>query len=200
MTLEIFIALSAFAFVGSITPGPNNLMLMASGINYGFARSLPHMFGIGVGFSIMILLVGFGLMELFKTYPAIYSVLRVAGIGYLLYLAYKIATAEPSEKKADEQASGKPFTFLQAALFQWVNPKAWMMVITAITTYAPSSQPVYSVLMIALIFILVMLPSISTWVVLGTQMQRFLNNPIKVRIFNRIAAALLVASLIPVFF
>ena len=199
MTVELFIALAAFAFVGSVTPGPNNLMLMASGINYGFARSLPHMFGIGVGFTVMILLVGFGLMEVFETYPVTHTILRVVGITYLLYLAYKIATAAPPEKH-DSAADSKPLTFLQAALFQWVNPKAWMMVVTAITTYASASEGIYSILIIAFIFALIMLPSISTWVILGTQLQRFLNNPKKVKIFNRCAAGLLVLSLYPIFF
>jgi len=124
MTLELFSALVAFAFVTVITPGPNNLMLMVSGANFGFRRTVPHMLGIGLGFPAMVALVGIGVMQVFDLWPASYAILRVLSVVYLLYLAWKIANAAPPSAV---QAGGRPLTFLQSAAFQWVNPKAWTM-------------------------------------------------------------------------
>jgi len=194
MTNDILLALIAFAFVSSITPGPNNLMLMASGANFGFRRTIPHMLGIGLGFTFMVLLVGAGLVQVFNQYPTSYSVLKVASVGYLLYLAWKIAHAAPAD--GDTQV-GTPMTFLQAAAFQWVNPKAWAMALTATTAYAPG-QTLHVVVIVALVFGAINLPSVSTWTVLGQQMARFLTNPRRLLVFNWTMAALLVASLYPV--
>ncbi len=194
MTYDILLALIAFAFVSSITPGPNNLMLMASGANFGFRRTIPHMLGIGLGFTFMVLLVGVGLLQVFNRYPVSYTVLKVASVGYLLYLAWKIAHAAPAEKGAD---AGTPMSFLQAAAFQWVNPKAWAMALTATTAYAPG-QTLNVIVIVALVFGAVNLPSVSTWTVLGQQMARFLTNPRRLLLFNWTMAALLVASLYPV--
>lgn len=196
MTLEQAIALVAFAFVASITPGPNNLMLMASGANFGWMRTLPHMFGISVGFVVMVALVGVGLAQVFAAYPLVFKVLQAVSLAYLLYLAWKIATAVGP---ADSQASGKPFTFMQAALFQWVNPKAWAMALTAMSVYTPSSE-VFAVLLSALVFGIVNLPCITLWAMLGTQVQRLLTNPGRLRVFNGVMALLLVGSLLPVAF
>lgn len=196
MTLEQAIALAAFAFVASITPGPNNLMLMASGANFGWLRTLPHMLGISVGFVVMVALVGVGLAQVFTAYPLVFKVLQVVSLGYLLFLAWKIATAAGP---ANSKASGKPFTFIQAALFQWVNPKAWAMALTAMSVYTPSSE-VFAVLMTALVFGAVNLPCITLWAMLGTQVQRVLTNPGRLRVFNSVMALLLVGSLLPVVF
>jgi threonine/homoserine/homoserine lactone efflux protein len=201
MTIELFTALAAFAFVSSITPGPNNLMLMASGTNFGFARTVPHMFGVCIGFTIMVILVGVGLMNLFQAYPLSFTILRVLSVCYLLFLAWKIATASPpSEGSTDRDPSRKPLTFLQAALFQWVNPKAWAMALTAISAYAPESGAFHGILLVAMILAAINLPSISTWVVLGTQLRRLMTEPLKLRIFNVVAALLLVGSLYPILF
>jgi threonine/homoserine/homoserine lactone efflux protein len=126
MTLDILMALVAFCFVGVITPGPNNLMLMASGANFGFRRTVPHMFGIGLGMPVLVTLVGIGVMRVFEALPIVQTVLTVLSVAYLLFLAWKIANAAPPSAAAAEQ-TGKPLTFLQAAAFQWVNPKAWFM-------------------------------------------------------------------------
>ena len=134
MSFAILTALLGFAFVATVTPGPNNLMLMASGANFGFRRTLPHMFGIVGGVTVMALLVGAGLMALFDAVPALTLVLEVLSVGYLLWLALKIATAAPVEER---DADSRPMTFRQAATFQWVNPKAWAMCLSAITLYAP---------------------------------------------------------------
>ncbi len=194
MTYDILLALIAFAFVSSITPGPNNLMLMASGANFGFRRTIPHMLGIGLGFTFMVLLVGAGLVQVFNQYPVSYTVLKAASVTYLLYLAWKIAHAAPAEKGADV---GTPMSFLQAAAFQWVNPKAWAMALTATTAYAPG-QTLNVIIIVALVFGAVNLPSVSTWTVLGQQMARLLTNPRRLVVFNWTMAALLVASLYPV--
>ena len=196
MTLEQAIALAAFAFVASITPGPNNLMLMASGANFGWVRTLPHMLGISVGFVVMVALVGVGLAQVFTAYPLVFKVLQVVSLGYLLFLAWKIVTAAGP---ANSKASGKPFTFIQAALFQGVNPKAWAMALTAMSVYTPSSE-VFAVLMTALVFGAVNLPCITLWALLGTQVQRVLTNPDRLRVFNSVMALLLVGSLLPVVF
>ncbi|WP_300032452.1 LysE family translocator [uncultured Roseobacter sp.] len=194
MTTDILLALATFAFVSSATPGPNNLMLMASGANYGFLRSVPHMLGISVGFAVMIILVGAGLMQIFDAFPISFTILRVLAVIYMTWLAWKIATAAPV---ADQTVTGRPMTFLQAAAFQWVNPKAWAMALTALTVYAPDAA-LASFVTVALVFCLVNLPAITLWTVLGQQVARLLTSPTRLRIFNRIMAALLLASLWPV--
>lgn len=203
MTADILTALIAFSFVSSITPGPNNLMLLASGTNFGLRRTLPHMTGVTIGFTVMVTLVGVGLMQLFDRFPASYQVLKVVSVLYLLYLAWKIATsAVPDSGEGGEpaKASAKPFSFIQAALFQWVNPKAWAMALTAITAYTPDTHPLPSVLLVALVFGAVNLPSITAWVLLGTQIRRLLRDPVKLRLFNIVAAVLLLSSLYPILF
>lgn len=194
MTLDLLTALAGFALVTSITPGPNNLMLMASGANYGFRRTIPHMLGVGGGFTLMVALVGVGLMRLFDAFPAAHTALTILGVIYLLWLALKIARAGAPERA---QRTGHPLNFLQAAAFQWVNPKAWQMALTAITLYAPDRSPA-AVLSVALIFGAINLPSVSTWTLLGGQMRRLLSSPIRLRVFNLTMAGLLVASLYPV--
>lgn len=194
MPYELLTALVSFCFVSSITPGPNNLMLMASGANFGFIRTLPHMLGIGIGFMLMVFLVGIGLAQVFDTYPVAHMILKIVSVVYMLYLAWKIATAAPATKG---NASGTPMTFLQAASFQWVNPKAWTMAITAITVYTPDTA-FRSIVIVAAVFGAINLPSVSFWAVLGQQMARILTNPARLRAFNWSMAALLVASLYPV--
>ena len=196
MSYELFTALATFAFVTSITPGPNNIMLMASGANFGFRRTVPHMLGVGLGFTFMVILVGIGLVQVFDAYPPSYDVLKVVSVIYLCYLAWKIAKAAPLQE-SDE--AGTPITFFQAALFQWVNPKAWAMALTAISVYAPS-QSLEAVALVAMIFGAVNLPSVSSWTVLGQQMRRVLTKPIRLRIFNVTMAVMLVASLYPIVF
>jgi threonine/homoserine/homoserine lactone efflux protein len=194
MDPAILTALLGFAFVSTITPGPNNLMLMASGANFGFRRTLPHMLGITGGLSLMALLVGAGLMALFDAVPSLNYVLKALSVGYLLWLALKIATAAPLE---EHSAGSRPMTFIQAATFQWVNPKAWAMCMSAITLYAPD-RSLLSVAFVAGAFGLVCFPAISVWAWLGTVVRQWLSNATRLRIFNITMAALLVASLYPV--
>lgn len=196
MTLDLLSALAAFAFVSSITPGPNNLMLMASGANFGFRRTIPHMLGIGLGFAFMLMLVGAGLVHVFDAYPISYTALKIGSVLYLLYLAWKIATAAPVKQG---QSIGTPMTFLQAAGFQWVNPKAWTMALTAVTVYTPDAT-LWAIGLVATVFGAINLPSVSTWTILGQQMAKVLTNPTRLRAFNWTMATLLIASLYPVLF
>lgn len=201
MTYQLAFALLTFAFVSSITPGPNNLMLMASGANFGFKRTIPHMMGVSLGFVFMVLLVGIGLVQIFETFPQTFTILKICSSLYLLYLSWKIANSAPLQSTADTSAVGpKPFTFLQASLFQWINPKAWTMAMTSIAAYSIQDSPFISVLFICGAYLLVNFPSIVLWALAGTKIKQFLNNPIKTRIFNGIAALLLTATLYPVWF
>lgn len=198
MSTDLLLALIAFAFVSSITPGPNNLMLMASGINFGFRRTVPHMLGVALGFMIMVALVGGGVAQLLAASPAAGTALKVGSVAYLLWMAWHIATAAPPA--ADVATAGKPFTFVQAALFQWVNPKAWTMALTAASAYLPPGDRVAGLLTVALVFGAVNLPSVGSWAWAGVQMRRFLRDPAKLRAFNVTTALLLVASLWPIVF
>ncbi len=194
MSFTILTALFGFAFVATVTPGPNNLMLMASGANFGFRRTVPHMLGIVVGLAVMTLLVGLGLMALFDAIPVFHAVLKIVSIGYLLWLAWKVAMAAPVKDSASDQ---RPMTFLQAAAFQWVNPKAWAMGISAVTLYAPD-RSILSVALVAAAFALVAFPAISVWAWLGTMVRQWLSSTVRLRTFNVSMAVLLVLSLYPV--
>ncbi len=193
MTHEQLLALAAFAFVTSITPGPNNLMLMASGANFGLRRTVPHMLGVALGFVFMAVMVGAGLAQAFAAVPQLYAALKIASVAYLLFLSWKIATAPPPGEAA---RASRPMTFLAAAAFQWVNPKAWAMALTAISVYAPS-QTLAGIAAVAVVFGIVNLPSVGTWAMLGQEMRRVLTNPVRMRAFNVLMAVLLVASLYP---
>jgi threonine/homoserine/homoserine lactone efflux protein len=195
MTFEILIALIGFAFASSITPGPNNLMLMASGANYGLRRTVPHMLGISLGHAFMVAMVGIVLLQVFEAYPILNIALKVLSAAYMIWLAWKIANAVPPKAK---EFTGKPFTFLQAAAFQWVNPKAWFMAITAISAYAPQDQGiVIGSVIVAVVFAAVNLPSVSVWAWMGVQVRRWLGNARRLRVFNVSMAVVLVVSLYP---
>ena len=188
-------ALTAFAFVSSITPGPNNLMLMTSGTNFGFRRTLPHLMGVALGFVLMIVLVGLGLAELFTRYPLAHEALKWVSVAYLLFLAWKVATAQPPGEGG--VAGGRPLTFLQAALFQWVNPKAWTMALTGVTVYMPPVDPWLGLVVVAALFGAVNLPCVGLWAAMGVKLRRWLDDARRLRWFNVAAALLLVASLYP---
>jgi threonine/homoserine/homoserine lactone efflux protein len=186
-----------FALASSATPGPNNLMAMTSGANFGFVRTIPQVLGVSLGFVAMLLVVGAGLAGIFIRFPVARIILEVVSVGYLLFLAWRIASAKAVIKERGE-TTGRPLTFLQAALFQWVNPKAWTMAITAATVYAPGLHAPLALFIVAGVFGVINLPSIGAWTVLGAQMHRFLTNPVRLRIFNITAAVALLASLAPV--
>jgi threonine/homoserine/homoserine lactone efflux protein len=198
ITHELFLGLVAFAFVSSATPGPNNLMLMASGTNFGFARTIPHMAGVSGGFMVMVVLVGLGLAKLFEVFPVLRLGLKIISVVYLVYLAWKIATS--SAPKGDVASGAKPMTFIGASLFQWVNPKAWTMALGAVSVYVPPSNPILGLFLVAGVFGAINLPVVSAWAAMGVQLRRFLQDPVRLRVFNVTAAMLLLASLYPVVF
>lgn len=184
----LVLALLSFAFVSSITPGPNNLMLMSSGANFGFRRSLPHMLGVCLGFTFMVAVLGLGLAEVFARWPVLHRILAVVSVAYMLWLAWKIAhSGAPGEGGAD-----RPLTFWQAAAFQWVNPKAWVMALGAVTLYADLGAGA-----VAALFGAVNLPSIAVWVLMGQGVRRWLSRPAQLRAFNWGMAGLLVVSVAP---
>lgn len=194
MTPTLFLSLSLFTLAMSITPGPNNIMLTASGLRFGFRSTIPHMLGISAGVMLMVLAIGLGLGALFAAVPALYPVLKYAGAAYLLYLAWRILQAGAPAQQAGR---ARPFTFLQAAAFQWVNPKAWIMVIGAIATYLPEQGFFGNLLLLMLTFGIINLPSIAVWAYAGTLLRNLLRTPRAVQIFNTGMAILLVASLYP---
>lgn len=195
MTVDHLIALLTFCLVTSITPGPNNIMLMASGINFGVKRTLPHAAGIMFGWPLMVLLVGLGLGRLFEAVPLLLTILKLVSAAYMLWLAWKIANAAPSSDNS--AGKGEPLTFLQAALFQWVNGKAWIMAVSAIAAYALVDAYVGSVLAIVAGFFLTGLVSSSSWILFGAGLRKILSDPRYFRIINIVLALALVASLWP---
>jgi threonine/homoserine/homoserine lactone efflux protein len=194
MTPALFAGFLVFAFVSSVTPGPNNLMLMASGVNYGVRRTLPHMAGVWLGFGAMTLAIGLGLAAVFGTAPWLYLVLRWGAAAYILYLAYRMATARGVGTAV---TSGRPMSFLGAAAFQWVNPKAWVMALGAVTTYARPERLAMDVGLIAATYVLVSVPCGLAWTASGVAIKRFLKRGRTLRVFNIGMAVLLVASLYP---
>jgi len=195
MSTDTLLALLAYAFVTSITPGPNNLMLLTSGVNFGFTRTIPHMLGIGIGFVVLLLAVGLGLGAVLTAFPALHTALKVAGGAYLLYLSWKIAIARSFDDGGE--ARTRPMTFLEAAAFQWVNPKAWVMAVTAMAVYSNPATPILSVLLIGVIFGVVNLPSVSTWAGFGMALRGFLSDPVRLKWFNIAMGILLAATLWP---
>ena len=172
------------------------MMLLASGVNFGLRRSVPHMLGVSLGFMLLVLAVGLGLGQLFQRWPLLHALLAWGGATYLLYLAWKIArSVAPSDSGA---APGKPFTFVQAAAFQWINPKAWIMAITAIGTYIPQEDFLGNLLLLAPLFALVNGPSVGLWTVAGSLLRKLLQDSRKRRLFNHGMAMLLVLSLYPI--
>jgi threonine/homoserine/homoserine lactone efflux protein len=190
----MLLAVVLYGIVSSVTPGPNNFMLLSSGVNFGFRRTIPHMLGIAGGFASLLLAVGFGLGAVLTTFPSLHLVLKVAGAAYLMYLAYRIAT---SRSLGDGNGRAEPMSFMQAAAFQWVNPKAWAMAVTAMALYTSTAAPIASVLNIVVVFTLVNLPCVSVWAGFGVVLRGFLADPVRLKWFNITMGVLLVASLWP---
>ncbi len=200
MSAETWLAFALFAFVSSITPGPNNTMLLASGVNFGFARSLPHTAGVTLGVCLMILLMGLGLGAVFARYPLLYTLMRYAGASYMLYIAWMIFRSSPTTGAAPDSGQTKqarPMRLIAAMAFQWVNPKAWVMALAAITTYLPAGHSLWLLLALVGVMGAINLPSVCSWALFGSSMRRYLQQPTFLRIFNTCAALALVASLYP---
>lgn len=195
LSFEILLAIASFAFVTSITPGPNNVMLTASGANFGFVRTLPHIAGIVVGFILLIVGVGLGLGELFLQFPLMHQLLKIIGSAYLMWLAYKLLNFSYTED--ENGGKGKPFTFFQAFIFQYVNPKAWIIAISANSTFGlPGDQYLFSVGVVGLVFVLVNPFSIMVWAGFGHMIRRYLKQAAFLKAFNILMASLTAACVL----
>ena len=197
MSQSLLIAFIMFATVMFFTPGPNNIMLLSSGLTYGFRRSLPHVAGITIGFAFMVGAVGLGLGTIFITYPVLQTILKYAGVAYLIYLAVHIAMSGPATPDQDD-ARG-PMTFWGAAMFQWINAKGWVMVIGTITAYAGIAGFPWNIVIQVMLSLLLGALSCSAWALFGSALRPILTSPRAVRAFNIAMALLLLASLYPVF-
>jgi len=195
---DILAGFVAFGIVAAATPGPNNLMLMTSGVKFGFGRTLPHLAGVVLGFSLMTALLGLGLDAAFQRIPQLLPVMRVLGALYMLWLAMKVAFAKPL---GEVEGGGRPLGFLPAVAFQWVNPKAWVAILGALAAYAPMTDAyAQSVALMVVLFTAITIPSAAAWALFGTALKRLLSDPRAVRPFNFAMAAVLVASIAPILF
>ncbi|MDN7587965.1 LysE family translocator [Burkholderia seminalis] len=191
-----YLSIILFVISTCVTPGPNNVMLMSSGVNFGAARTMRHVIGINVGFPLMLVAVGLGAGVVLQRHPSLHDVLQVVGAVYMLYLAYRIATAPTVDFNAKTAA---PLGVMSAALFQWVNPKAWVMAVGAVLTYVSASGAyAVDVLVIALLFCVFGSPCSMVWVFFGTFLRRYLAKPGALRAFNVAMSVVLVVSLVPV--
>ncbi|ENM5780359.1 LysE family translocator [Vibrio mimicus] len=194
--MEHLYAVVLFAVSSSVTPGPNNIMVMTSGLNFGVKKSLPLLTGICVGFTVMLLLVGLGFAQLFVTFPSLHLIIKCVGVLYLLYLAYLIVRSS-GEVESSEQS--QPFTFMKGALFQWVNAKAWVVATGAIAAFTTVGASFFSQnLMIAATFFLVSFPCVGVWLMFGSMLKNALNSPRSRAAFNYAMSGLLVLSVVPV--
>jgi threonine/homoserine/homoserine lactone efflux protein len=197
--METLLPLLGFVLVSTVTPGPNNLMVLASGANFGLARTIPHISGIAAGFPVMIVATGLGLGYVFETWPVTHEILKYVAFAYLLWLAWQIARA--GRPKTEEEGGAKPFTFFQAAAFQWVNPKAWAIVFGAMALYTTAGgNKAFEVGLIAVLFGVVCLPNGVIWALFGRAIAGFLADDTQRRWFNIAMAVLLVVSVLPTMF
>lgn len=195
LPIELLLAIASFAFVTSATPGPNNIMLTASGANFGFVKTLPHIAGIVAGVALLNLCIGLGLGALFQQFPIVQQVLKIAGSAYLLWLAFKLLSFNYVSDKENNNAT--PFSFFQALSFQYINPKAWVMVISANASFSLNGEQYWlSVWFIILVFALVGPPSIMIWAAFGQMIKRYLGNSTFLRLFNVSMATLTAACIL----
>ena len=194
MPIDTALTVLVFTFVTSATPGPNTLMVMASGVNFGFRRSVPHMLGVVIGFCLLLLCIGFGLGALLTLWPPLHLTLKIIGGCYLLYLAWRIATVGTLSAV---KSNPEPMRLVAAMLFQWVNPKAWMMGVTAMALYTIPSEPYASVILITALFGLVGLPSVALWAGFGSVLRGWLDDPGRLRWFNRVMGLVLALTIVP---
>jgi threonine/homoserine/homoserine lactone efflux protein len=197
MSSPLFIAFLTFGVAAAFTPGPNNVMLLASGVNFGFVRTLPHIMGVGIGFSVMVMLIGVGLGAVFVLYPVLHTLLKYAGAAYLLYLAWAIARSGGAGG-IDAGGAGRPMSFFGSAAFQWVNVKGWIIALGAVTTYAGIAEYPANIIVLGLVFFVLGLASAATWTAFGSSLRHVLESPRALRLFNVTMGLLLAGSLVPV--
>ena len=195
MPYDLFLALTVFAIVMSFTPGPNNILLTASGVNFGFVRSIPHMLGVEVGFLVLVVACAAGLGLIFAALPGLHIVLKVAGAVYMLWLAWKVANAKPAGEEGGLLA--RPMTFLQAAAFQWMNPKAVIASLSAIALYMRPGHEVLDLAVMLIVFGVSTILAVATWAGFGVALRRYLRDPVHARVFNVAMGVLLVVSIAP---
>jgi threonine/homoserine/homoserine lactone efflux protein len=195
MPNDLFLALTVFAVVMSFTPGPNNIMLTASGVNFGFARSIPHMLGVEIGFLVLLVACAGGLGLIFAALPSLHVALKIAGGFYMLWLAWKVANAKPAGEEGSLLA--RPMTFLQAAAFQWMNPKAVIAALSAIALYMRPGHETFDLVVMLVVFGVCTLLAVATWAGFGIALRRYLRDPVHARVFNVAMGVLLVASIAP---
>ncbi len=184
-----------FLLIAAITPGPNNVMLTASGMNFGYKRTIPHILGIYVGFTVLIMLCAFGIGAAYHAFPQIETILKILGSAYLVYLAYKIATAGRLGLKEKEKAATRPLTFVEAAMFQFINPKALVACLTAISILPADLGIAQSVIVIFICNSIACLASTSTWTVFGKVIAKLFRDDKIRNIINVILALLLLATI-----
>lgn len=198
-TMTMILSITSFGLASTMSPGPNNIMLLSSGLTFGYKRTIPHALGINFGFPVMVICVGLGIGKLFELFPVVYTVLKLAGIGYLLWMAWHIANTKGSLDT--NNTKDKPFTFIQAALFQWINPKAWVMAITSTAAFITDHQMAYiQVMIISCIYFFCAILSTNAWALGGVMLRRFIQKERFVQMFNISMAILIVGSIIPFIF
>ena len=215
-----------FILVSAITPGPNNTMLMASGVHFGYRRTLAHLMGVQLGFGFMLIAVGLGLHAVLAQFPAFYDVVRFAGGAYMVWMAWSLASAQPAVQTQGDiahrepkvpaleaasahaahhvphaldgaQDKARPLGFWGAVLFQWVNPKAWVMAVTIMSAYVPPGAGLLQIAPLGLMFAVLGFPCSSVWVGFGSALRRYLQDPFRMRVFNVTMAVALLDSLYP---
>ncbi|HEX2841210.1 LysE family translocator [Hyphomicrobium sp.] len=198
MPTDIVLALIGFAIAGSITPGPNNLLVLTSGLNHGVGRTVPLIAGISFGFAFMLVAIGIGLGSLIRSYPGLHTAIKVFGLAYMLWLAWRVASSTPASDTADNTSLSEPLSAFTGATFQWVNPKAWAIALSATAAFSVADAATESLAWISGVFIIVAFFSLSAWAAFGSLMRRLIDSPSKMRTFNLVMALLLVASALPV--
>ena len=192
MAFDVLLGIFLFSFVLGIKPGPNNAMLLISATNYGFRRTIPHLLGVIIGLVSMFLAAGFGLSSFFQLYPQVLYYLKLVAVAYLFYLSWQMIFSK--EVSATNSSSSRPLKFVEGFLFQWVNPKAWIVAATAMALYVDSALPILSVLVISLIFAVTLVPTLSTWALFGMLLSSFLAGSYRIRVFNLLMGLLLIAA------
>ncbi len=198
MPADLLMALIGFAIAGSITPGPNNLLVLTSGLNHGVGRTVPLIAGISFGFAFMLVAIGVGLGSLIRSYPAFHTAIKVFGLAYMLWLAWKVATSALDSDTTDSPSVSEPLSAFAGATFQWVNPKAWAVALSATAAFSVPNDATSSLAWISGVFVVVAFACLSAWAAFGSLMRRLIDSPSQMRTFNLVMALLLVASALPV--
>jgi len=196
MTFSLLVSVAIFSFVTAVSPGPNNTFLLSSGANFGLKKSLPYLNGIMVGLTGMMIALGAGLGVIFAMLPVVYQVLKWVGFAYIVYLAFLIVRSTSKSESGEAKYIG----FFQATTFQFVNPKAWVVVASFMATMVPVDAGITATIFICALFLVFTYPGALIWAVAGQVLKEWLSNPTRRRVFNVVSAILLVLSMVPVLF